>query len=146
MPALFLEKRMINYYSCRNFHCPMNHKYMTAAARSAIRQPSINTTIHISGVCYTFRYGYNIDYLGQWILIQFCFWNSWAEYRSRGKASSSVMCLVLYPMFVADISIMQWVLSSITNWTCLCSGQAATARCLLPLPATWMSFFQQYLD
>ena len=61
---------------------------------------------------------------------------------------SQVWCVwsYIYPMFVAEMSTRQWVLSSITNWTCLCSGQAATARCLLPLPATWMSFFQQYLD
>ena len=61
---------------------------------------------------------------------------------------SQVWCVwsYIYPMFVAEMSTRQWVLSSITNWTCLCSRQGATARCLLPLPATWMSFFQQYLD
>jgi len=48
------------------------------------------------------------------------------------------------PIFVGEVSIrhqaMRTELASVLE-----SGQAADARCFLPLPATWTSFFQQYL-
>ena len=139
--ALFLEQRMINYYSCRNFHRPMNHTYMIATTHNAIRKPSINTTIHISDVCYPLHMDISSISLANESWFNFVF-RILEQNMDLLEKPRHVWCVWSYILCSLERDEYQAVvLSSITNWIGLCPGQAATARCLLPLPANWMSFF-----
>ncbi|KAG2612119.1 uncharacterized protein LOC120703661 [Panicum virgatum] len=67
-------------------------------------------------------------------------WLALPEYGSLGKASSSVMCLVLYPMFVGEMSIWQWVSQALRKLASVLDKQLLQDACSLYLQPERVSF------